>query len=578
MRHEKLFEITSEASMNVHPPFAPRRVPFALLPLALVAFGHGAFAQQPPSAGSQLQQIPAAPAAPRAAPEIRIQPSAATPSAAADQARIVVKSVHVTGSSLFTEADLIALTGFVAGNQYSLADLQGMAAKITQRYRDAGYFVAQAYVPAQEIKDNSVTIAVSEGRYGAVTLRNQSNLSDSVARRSLAGIDSGAPIVMVPLEERLLLLSDVPGVVVSSTLVPGAAPGTSDLIVDVAPGRRVSGSVDADNAGNRYTGEYRIGATVNLNDPLGLGDVASLRLLTSGSGLKYGRAAYQVPVGRAEVGVAYSWLDYSLGREFESLQAHGTAQVASAYARYPLLRSRNNSVYAQLEFDAKKFHDQVDSTSSVTDKRSRVLMSSILGDHRDTWGGGGADSYAFTWTSGHLDIETASARAADALAARTNGHFDKLSFSAMRLQSLGGPFSLYAAVSGQLASKNLDVSEKMELGGMNGVRAYPEGETYADQGVLATLEARYDVPRFDAARGQLQLVAFVDTGSVTINKNPWAAGENHRTLSGAGVGANWGEANNFLVRAYYARKLGSGHAVSAPDKSGRFWIQLVKYF
>jgi hemolysin activation/secretion protein len=564
--------------MKVQSRIRPRSAKFVLLPLALLALGPAVFAQQPPTAGSQLQQIPPAPLAPRAAPQIRIEPATAPASAAADATRILVKTLLVKGNSLFTDSDLIALTGFAPGSELTLGDLQGMAAKITQRYRNAGYFVAQAYVPAQDIKDNTVTIAVTEGRYGAVTLHNRSNLSDSVARRSLAGIDGGAPIVLVPLEERLLLLSDLPGVQVSSTLTPGTAPGTSDLIVDIVPGARVSGSIDADNAGNRYTGEYRVGATLNLNDPLGLGDVASLRLLTSGSGLKYGRAAWQVPAGRAEFGVAYSWLDYSLGREFESLQAHGTAQVASVYGRYALVRSRNDNLYAQLEFDAKKFHDQVDSTPAVTDKHSRVLVASLLGDHRDTLGGGGADSYAVSWSSGDLDIETPSARAADALAARTDGHFDKLTFSAMRLQSLGGPFSLYAALSGQIASKNLDVSEKMELGGMNAVRAYPEGEAYADQGFLATIEGRYDLPRSTAMRGQVQLVAFVDAGSVTLNKNPWAPGDNHRTLSGAGVGVNWGEAGNFLARAYYARKLGSEQALSAPDKSGRFWVQLVKYF
>jgi hypothetical protein len=28
----------------------------------------------------------------------------------------------------------------------------------------------------------------------------------------------------------------------------------------------------------------------------------------------------------------------------------------------------------------------------------------------------------------------------------------------------------------------------------------------------------------------------------------------------------------------YARKLGDGVALSAPDKSGRFWVQAVTYF
>ena len=80
--------------------------------------------------------------------------------------------------------------------------------------------------------------------------------------------------------------------------------GTSDLLVDITPGPLLSGSVDFDNAGNRYTGEWRVGATVNFNNPLGLGDVASLRLLTSGEGLKYARASYQLQVGRGQVGIA----------------------------------------------------------------------------------------------------------------------------------------------------------------------------------------------------------------------------------------------------------------------------------
>jgi hemolysin activation/secretion protein len=159
----------------------------------------------------------------------------------------------------------VALTGFKPDTQLSLGDLRGMVSRITGHYRSAGYFLAQAYLPAQDIKDGVVTIAVIEGQYGKVAI--------------------------APLESRLLLLSDIPGVNVTSTLVPSASVGASDLVVDVAPGRRVTGSIDSDNAGNRYTGEYRVGATVNLNNSAGRGDVATLRVLTSGSGLNYARAS-----------------------------------------------------------------------------------------------------------------------------------------------------------------------------------------------------------------------------------------------------------------------------------------------
>ena len=527
-----------------------------------------------------MLQIPPSPAAPRAAPEIRIERRTAPATAASDQVKIRVRTLQVTGARLYSEAQLIELTGFKPGSDLSLSDLRSMASRITGHYRANGFFLAQAYVPAQDIKDEEVTIAVSEGQYGNITLRNETRLSDRLPRTYLDGLNSGDVIVNPALENRLLLLSDLPGVNVRSTLTPGASIGTSDLIVDVTPGPPVSGSIDADNAGNPYTGEIRVGATVNINNPLGQGDVASLRLLTSGSGLKYGRGSYQIPFGRAQVGVAYSKLDYSLGKEFENLQAHGTAEIASIYGRYPLIRSRDHNLYFQLAYDAKTFQDRVDSTSSVTDKKSQVLTAGIYGDSRDTLGGGGLSSYGLTWWTGNIDIQTPEALAADAASARSNGHFNKLSFNAMRLQSLGGPFSVYAAINGQVASKNLDVSEKMELGGMNAVRAYPEGEAYADEGYVLTLEGRMQLRDFSDSRlGHVQLIGFVDTGTVRLNRNPWTPGqENRRTLSAAGVGVNWSDPGNFMVRAYYARKLGSEKASSSPDRSGRFWIQLVKYF
>jgi hemolysin activation/secretion protein len=553
--------------------------PNFLFPLALLALAQPALAQQPPTAGGQLQQIPPVPAAPRAAPEIRIQPQAAPSSDAGDQVKITVDSLRISGARVYSQPELVEIARFRPGSELSLADLREMAARITTHYRAHGYFVALAYLPQQEVKDKVVTIAVSEGQYRNVTINNSSKLSDRVVRGSLEGINRGDPIVLAPLENRLLVLSDIPGVNVRSTLVPGEAIGSSDLLVDVAPGKLLSGSVDFDNAGNRYTGEWRIGATVNVNNPLGLGDVASLRLLTSGQGLDYARASYQLQVGRGQVGVAYSKLDYRLGKEFESLGAHGTAQIASVFGRYPVIRSRDDNLYLQLSYDAKKFRDVVDSAPSVTDKKARVLTASLYGDHSDSVFGGGQTSYGLGLSTGTIDIQTPEALAADAASARSNGHFNKLAFNAGRSQTLGGPFSMFAGISGQLASKNLDVSEKMELGGMNAVRAYPEGEAYADEGYLLTIEGRMLLPNFsDRMPGRVQLVAFVDAGSVRTNKNPWTVGDNRRTLSGAGVGAVWSDPGNFMLRAYYARKLGNEKATSAPDKSGRFWIQGVKYF
>ncbi|WP_332781825.1 ShlB/FhaC/HecB family hemolysin secretion/activation protein [Sphingomonas sp. PB2P19] len=494
-------------------------------------------------------------------------------------ASIRVSTLRVTGQTLFSEPELIAASGFVSGSDMTLSQLRGMAAKITAFYNARGYFVAQAYLPAQEIKNGEVAIAVVEGHYGKVAIDNRSPLSTRVARGVLAGLDPGDVVESAPLERRLLLLSDVPGVRVKSTLAPGEMPGSSDLTVELVPGPRVTGSVEADNAGNRYTGRYRFGGTVNLNDPLGIGDMLSLRVLASTAGLAYGRAAYQAPIGNLTVGVAYSRVRYDLGKEFEVLDASGTAEVASVYASYPLIRSRAANVYAVAGFDAKRFTDRVGLLDTESKRSSRVMTGGVNADSRDNFAGGGSTSASLIWSYGALDIKNPFDRAIDAASGRTQGHFNKLAFSGARLQTVTGPLSVYGSVRGQFAFDNLDSSEKMELGGAYGVRAYPEGEAYGDQGYIATAEARLGLSQWLAGvPGSFQAIAFVDVGQVDYAKDPWFVGPNRSHRSGYGGGLSWAGPERILVNATYARKLGSQDATSAPDRAGRFWFGVVKLF
>jgi hemolysin activation/secretion protein len=300
--------------------------------------------------------------------------------------------------------------------------------------------------------------------------------------------------------------------------------------------------------------------------------------MASKGGLLFGRASYQAQLGNATLGAAFARVDYELGREFSNLEARGTADIFSVFGAYPLVRSRDTNLYALGSVDAKLLEDKLGLTDTQTNRNSRSATLGLRGDHHDSIGGGGWNVFSVGATAGSLDIETPALRAEDAATAGRQGGFGKLQFSAARLQSLTGPLSLYAAVRGQLAANNLDSSEQMALGGPFGVRAYPEGETYGDQGYLATLEARLLLPDFSALPGRVQLIGFVDAGAVTFNKDPWFAGKNSARRSGYGAGLTWESANNFNVTASYARKLGDQEATSAPDRDGRFWLQFVKLF
>ncbi len=550
----------------------------SLLAAALLTVGQNAAAQQPPVAG-QLQQIPPVMLPGRAAPDIRIERPEVATDAAAEGVRIRVDALRITGATLFTEAELVAATGFAPGSELTLPELRNAAAAITRFYNSRGYLLAQAYLPAQDVIAGTVTIAVIEGRYGAIELRNQTRLSDGVARRILDGLDPADPVAIAPLERRLLLLSDIPGVIVHSTLSPGAEVGASDLTVDLTPGPLISGSLEADNAGNRYTGAYRFGGSLNLNNPTGLGDLLSLRLLASTEGLAYGRAAYQAPIGAATVGVAYTHLQYDLGREFSVLDAGGSADIVSVYASYPLIRSRNANLHVFASADAKYLTDEIGLVSQVSDKEIRSLTAGLRGDSHDSFGGGGWNTGSVSFTSGELDIESPLERAADAMSARSQGGFGKLQYAVSRLQSVSGPLSVYGALRGQVATANLDSSEKMELGGAYAVRAYPEGEAYGDEGYVATLEARLALDQWTASLpGRFQAIAFVDAGEIDFAHDPWFAGANRARRSGAGVGLVWSGADDLIVRVSYAHRLGDQIATSGPDDGGRVWFQIVKLF
>jgi hemolysin activation/secretion protein len=545
---------------------------------AFLAAGQRAFAQQPPTAGNQLQQIQTLPKQPKTSPDIGVKQDDVPIRSTAEGQKILVRIVRFSGATLFSRNELLSSIDFRPDSKHTLSELRAMAAKVTAFYRSNGYFVAQTFLPPQEIVDGAVKFSVIEGQYGEITVRNSSRVFDSTANRLMEGLNTGDSVAAAALEHHLLLLSDLPGVNVKSTMQPGASVGAADLIVDISPGQRVTGSIDADNQGNRYTGAERLGASLTVNEPTGLGDVASVRVI-SGEGLTYGRAAYQAQLGKTKAGFAYTSMSYALGKEFASAKVNGTAQITSLFGSYPLIRTRKKNLYVQLAYDSKKFSDRQELTTpaNVTDKYAQSVMSSLNGDYQDTLGGGGVNNYSLSWTHGAIDLQGANALGVDAAGPQSNGSFNKLSYNFSRLQTITPSIALFANLRGQVASKNLDASEKFTLGGAAAVRAYPAGETNGDDGYVLSLEVRKLLSLWDQP---LQLFGFFDIGSASINKNPWAAvtTPNIRTLSGGGLGLNFYGTNDLIVKAFYAFKLSKEPAISAPDASGRYWLQAVKYF
>lgn len=546
---------------------SPRRAVLGALSTAVLACAtlpaHGA-----PDAGQLLQQIqtplPAAQTQPAASLRITRPTAEAVPEGGP---MVQVQGFVFEGVSVWPEATLQGLLAPAVGQSLSFADLQRLCARLTQHYRQAGYLLATAYLPAQQIADGRVRITVLEGRLGQVQ-HKATNLGGQ-ALAPLQALTPGQVLHETGLTETLLALRELPGLQLQSTLRPGQTPGTADLLVDVQPGKALEGDVQLDNAGNYNTGEYRAIASLAFNNPLQIGDQLSLRALASDGQQRYLMAAYQLPVGvsGARVGASVSRMDYHLGKRFADLQASGQSHTSSLYLRQPLYRRLDVQVLALLQLDDKHLGDQVQSTSTETDTRIRVPSLSLQTVWQDDWLGTGASSQISLGLSrGQVRLDATSA-ALDAAGAQTQQGFRKWSLSGQRAQQLAAAWSLWLTGRAQTSGHNMPSAEKMGLGGAQGVRAYPEGEALGDRGWQGSAELRWQwQPQWTA-------LAFVDAGQVQINAKPWdASANNRRRLAGAGLGAQWRE-GDWSASMALAWPLGHAAATAAPQRQPRLWLR-----
>jgi len=181
------------------------------------------------------------------------------------------------------------------------------------------------------------------------------------------------------------------------------------------------------------------------------------------------RASWLTPINAqgTKLGLAASFLHYSLGSTiFEPLDADGTAAALSLQLLHPQIRSRNSNLFLQMSTDVRRFEDRVHSISLVTKKSVAPYFTfGAVGDFRDTSWGGGITNYSANIVSGRLKITSPDDLAIDQSANgyKAAGSYAKLMLAASRLQTLPNKDALYLSANAQIASKDLDSSEKFSL-------------------------------------------------------------------------------------------------------------------
>ena len=558
---------------------------FAVL---FAVFSATGFAQQKPDAGSVLEGLKPPPITPKPSPDVLPRSPEPRPALGAPGLKVTVTRFQISGNTLYSEAVLLATIQEFVGKEQNIDGLNDAATKVRAYYRERGYFLAQTYLPQQEIKGGVVEIAVIEARLGKVelNLKPGTRLSESIIRGIVENhLKEGDLIAEVGLETPLLMLNDFPNAVVSSEIKPSQTIGAADIKINVedSPGF-LSGDVGVDNAGNRFTGAIRYSLNLNFNNPLSLGDQLTLNAMRTDEPMGLYRVGYVMPVGGwgTRVGVSYTAFHYRLGRDFLDLRSHGVGAITALAVFHPLIRTRSGNLIMQFSYDDKSLNDRVESLASIEDRTITGSHLGVVGDLRDGFLGGGLNSFGFTITEGNALINTPSVRAVDQAATgrKTHGRFGKYNYEFRRLQKLTDNASLLLGIQGQIGSKNLMSAEKFSLGGMNGIRAYPAGEALGDTGYVFQAEYRYILPGFKVGTGDVTVTGFWDQGWVRLNQDQLPTDfANQKRLSGYGIAASIGKDTDFLIRATAAWRNENERPTSdTASRIPRVWVHGIKWF
>lgn len=502
-------------------------------------------------------------------PQAEVQDNTPAKPQAAPQVEFTITNFRLEAPDLYLDkGELVKILQDGMGENKTMTQLNATLSELTRYCRQHGYPAAAAYVPAQESADGMITIKVIPGRYGEIKIDNRSRLKESVAKGFVNGLKSGEIIRTGKLETTLYSISDVSGTKAVGVLSPGKEFGTSDLTVRIEKGKGNNTVLYVENYGSDDTGRYRYGLQHNIYDVSGNGDKVSVGVLLSNKKMHNYYANYETIIGHGgtTLGLGFSRMDYETGY----MGVEGVAETLSLFGHRSLYHLTRSGLTFTYGYNYRKLTDKTVLFNRETKKHSHSVYVGLEGFERRK---GAILNYQGKITTGKLGLDSDWARTVNS---SLEGRYTKAEVNVTAVQRLGNSADVLVKGSAQLASNNLDGSERMYLGGANGVRAYPQGEGSGDEGIMGTVETRF----YTRVPG-LVFSTYFDMGHVRFRKDdmPYFPGskETGMTLKGWGVGLSYTKPNDWFARLDYARRIGGDPNLSEKAKAnGRVWFMLGK--
>ncbi len=449
--------------------------------------------------------------------ELRIQaPEKSAVPKAVDAIQFLVQHVDVEGATAFPPEQINAFFAPLIGKKTGLAAVRDAAQALEDLYRKKGFFLSRVFIPPQQLLDGALKITVIEGYIDDIAVEGLNEGTRKSVRAALEPLRQHRPIDLASVERQLLILNDIPGISGTSVLRQGSQLGASDLVVTLDLPRNTY-AISVNNTGSRILGPWAYSANGNFNRPLGVPGVLNLGVSAGGKELRSVQSAsarYSFAVGPqgliASVGVLGA--KARPAGSIAALNVRNNLISISARARYPLVRSRANSLF-------------LEGGLSVNRSDTDILGQRVAQD-RTTVGDLGLTFQQNGWENGTTSISANVFHGFPILGAIDrksplpsvtgfDPQFTRVTFSVQRVQRLPAHFSSVVAVQGQYTQSKLLSGELVAFGGPSIGRGFDPSAITGDRGIGGLAELRYDLALPSKLVYNAQLYGFFDGAQAT---------------------------------------------------------------
>ena len=493
---------------------------------------------------------------------------------------------------------------------YTLGNLEAMVADVTDLYREAGFFLAWAYIPVQKVKDGVVRVNVLPGSLSAVNIEGNERYSTS---RIMAPFDSfvGEAVELEQLQGAVLQVRDYPGLMPSAVLSPGSEVGSTELTLRVLE-QPFNFSLTGDNYGTVVNGKYRAIGSLVWNNPLGQADRLKVDILQTFDPAEntYGSIFYESPIARSSwsLGANVYTNQFEVGSVGQNLGLQGDSAVAGLFTRKQFKRGRNLNISIDGALNVKRASFDTGPSSQEREDKLSVITVGLNLDSVDSFSGRTGITTFRVWLDagladflGSMDKDgdcnstrqgatPAPCEGSDAVFKYAGGDFTKFGISLQRLQQLAEYNSLLFRGYYQFSNDLLVSLEQVAIGGPFSNRGYPVSQALVDKGGYATLEWIYnfsgrfpDLAKTSGIRSYSlwNWFLFADYGGGRKN-DPFFYEEETIDLSsfGGGLELAWdvGARSSIGFRFEVATPLGGRPPLQIDDEDPRFWGRLTYNF